>query len=256
MTKNDKSHHDYIDDIGRNFTTPGNRRDRNWNRYYYLSNRRAAQRMLAGCGREAILDLGTSNGGWYPAIQAWGFEKIYGVELHPQRAEQARGAGYDEVYNCDGAETPLPENSLDAVLSNGVFVHIIRIEDKIRVLQKVEEILKPGGSIVFNHPPTRAYGIEGDYGLRTQNSFMSPDFLIKTVHENTGLVLTDVYPTYFHWRRNQPAGLVKFLRKRITWNVTPRLLELFDRLVSVHVCPIDESDSIYYRFTKPQAPDE
>jgi ubiquinone/menaquinone biosynthesis C-methylase UbiE len=98
------------------------------------------------------------------------FHPILGVELDPQRAQQAKESGYDQVYNCDAVKIPLPDNSMDLSVSNDMFVHILELEHKIAVLKEMERVLKPGGIFILNHPMSRAFGFK-DYHVQEYFSF-------------------------------------------------------------------------------------
>ena len=94
-----------------------------------------------------MLDIGTSHGNWLPLLRQFGFSTVLGVEVDAGRAEEARQAGYDDVYNCDARSVPRPAESIDVAVSNDVFVHILRGEDKAAVVPETERLLsgrKPG----------------------------------------------------------------------------------------------------------------
>jgi ubiquinone/menaquinone biosynthesis C-methylase UbiE len=118
-----KSHRDYVEIIGGNSSTYRNYREKRWNQYYFKSLTSAVRHMHKDAERGCILDVGTSTGEWFPFLKKEGFQTIYGVELHERRAEQARAYGYKEVFHCEAQSVPLPDQSIDAAVSNEVFGH-------------------------------------------------------------------------------------------------------------------------------------
>lgn len=86
-------------------------------------------------------------------------QKYYGIDISETLLR--RLLKFKQEYNffpeaefniiCNSAETlPLPDNSIDLVISNCVFMHIAEPQLK-QVLAEIARVLKPGGSFVFNH---------------------------------------------------------------------------------------------------------
>ena len=246
-----KTHRDYLEEIGGNYTTAESNTERQWNLYYHLSHLTALRPLLSTAERGAILDLGTSDGIWYPTIKDWGFKTIYGAELHQGRAEKARTKGYKEVFICDGADIPLPENTLDVIIANAVFVQVLQPEDKIKIFQRAEKILKPGGLFIFSQPPPQPHNYPDEH-IEKHCCFVSPDRIIRMAHDHTNLHLKDLRPTYYHWRTQPCPRFLQILRNRVTWRGMPRLLNLYDRLWTHGARSLEESDNLYYSFAKPR----
>ncbi len=251
----EKSHRDYLEIIGRNRATAKGWLTVQWNRYYHRTYTSVVRRMLEGVARGSVLDAGTSNGVWFGFLKAEGFARIYGVELHAGRAQEARAKGYDEVFNCDAAETPLPEASLDAAVSNSVFVHILRLDDKIRVIQRIERLLKPGGCFVFDHASAAAYFGKRAYEVRDYCSYMPLDLLLRLVHENTSLRVADVAPTYFRWRFHRPPRWLRRIHAAMALPGVPYLLWLVDRLYTAHRLGVEDAETFYVKLVKEKSAD-
>jgi len=245
-----KSHNDYVDIIGRNWTTASGRYDIQWNKYYFKTNSRVVSNMLRNVKRELILDVGTSNGSWYEFWKSGRFKKIYGVELSKERAELARQKGYTEIFNCDAADTPLADGKLDVAVSNGVFVHILRKEDKVRVLQKMEALLKSGGYFIFNHTISEAFGFGNKFTVKEYCSFMSFDELVAMIHENTGFKIVDAKPTFFLWRNQTRPFIIKVLHRLIKFPFVPGTMRMVDKIYTTNVLGINQSDTIYLKLQK------
>jgi SAM-dependent methyltransferase len=223
-----------------------------WNRYYFSLYKTIVHAMLFDVTeRGAVLDLGTSHGNWYHFLKAEGFTKIYGVEISVSRAALAQACGYTKVFNCDAADTPLPDGSLDVVISNDVLVHILKADDKVAVIKKAADLLKPGGAMIINHPTCDAYGLERKYTVLQHCAFAPMTEMIAMVTDNTTLQLEWVSPSYFHWRHRRAPFFINGLRRLISVPLVPWLLRMIDRHWTANHRPQEEADTIYYRFRKP-----
>jgi arsenite methyltransferase len=100
---------------------------------------------------ESVLDLG-SGAGLDTIIAAWqvGPEgKVLGVDLNPNMCAKAKAnaAATGAVMECHEGrmeEIPLPDESTDVVISNGV---INLSFQKRKVIQEIFRVLRPGGRI-------------------------------------------------------------------------------------------------------------
>lgn len=251
-TANQKTHCDFVDVIGGTNATGRNRTERQWNAYYLRCYQDVVSDLLRGEGRGSVLDVGTSHGNWYSFLNSRGFKKIWGVEISPDRAAQASVHGYTKVFNCDAADVPLPPNSVDVAVSNDVFVHILQPSDKIRVVKKVEELLVPGGCLVFNHASALAFYGTPIFRIDHHCSYVSLDELIRLVHEHTGLRIVDMRPSYFHWRFVTPPRMLRVLRRIIALPVVPWVLAKVDRYWTSKRLGIEDSDYFYVKLEKPK----
>ena len=242
-----KSHHDYVHAIGETHKTAKNHRERRWNDYYSASYELVVDRMLTGTSG-TILDVGTSYGHWLPFFKHHGYSRIVGAEIDPARAEQARRAGYDEVFNTDAASLPVADDSYDVAVSNDVFVHILRREDKTAVLREVERVLKPGGIFVVNHTMSRAYGYRRDH-IEQYCSFLEFDSWIALIKYGSSFEILDFKPTYYNWRCRRPPFFVRLMRRLIDLPLVDQMLARWDRNNSWRY-PIDEADTVYVRLRK------
>ncbi len=100
---------------------------------------------------ETVLDLG-SGAGLDAVIAAWAAGpsgKVIGVDLNPSMClkAQAHAAATGSKMECHQGRMeaiPLPDKSLDVVISNGVINLSFR---KRKVIEEVFRVLKPGGRI-------------------------------------------------------------------------------------------------------------
>ena len=168
----------------------------------------------------------------------------------PDAAGIERRAGYDEVFNCDAADTPLPNESVDVALSSGVFVHILRIEDKIRVIQKVEALLKPGGTFIVNCASARAQYGSDEFRVMEHCSFMSVHDFLSLLQQHSRLRVVDLRPTYFHWRGMRKPWWLRLLRGCIVIPGMPRILAWIDRNYTARRFGPDASDTFFVKLIK------
>lgn len=100
---------------------------------------------------ETVLDLG-SGAGLDAIIASWGVGptgKVIGVDLNPSMClkAQANAAANGTAMECHEGrmeDLPLPDESVDVVISNGVINLSFR---KRRVVEEMYRVLKPGGRI-------------------------------------------------------------------------------------------------------------
>jgi len=114
-----------------------------------VGNPHVRSRLTSG---EAVLDLGSGAGldsiiaGW----QVGSDGQVTGVDLNPEMLGKARrhaaDAGLEHLEFCEGRmeDLPLPDESVDVALSNGVINLSFR---KRRVIEQLFRVLKPKGRI-------------------------------------------------------------------------------------------------------------
>jgi arsenite methyltransferase len=104
---------------------------------------------------EHVLDLG-SGSGTDAFIAAWlvgAGGRVTGVDMTDAQLAKARrlrdSRGLDHVTFCEGLieDPPVPDGSIDVVISNGVFN---LAPDKERVFRSVARVLRPGGRMAIS----------------------------------------------------------------------------------------------------------
>jgi 2-polyprenyl-3-methyl-5-hydroxy-6-metoxy-1,4-benzoquinol methylase len=110
-------------------------------------------------GARRILDVGCGIGKTGQVLRERGFEEIFGVEVAPGAADQARPY-YKEVIVGDVAGNILPfgKGFFDCIIYGDVLEHLV---DPWKVLQAHREILSDDGSIICSIPNIRYYRILG-----------------------------------------------------------------------------------------------
>lgn len=104
---------------------------------------------------ETVVDLGSGGGidAIFAAREVGTGGKVLGIDLVPEMVERAAAnAAAAGIDNCEFVEgeieaIPLPDGSVDAVISNGVVSLSVR---KARVFAEVLRVLKPGGRICLS----------------------------------------------------------------------------------------------------------
>jgi arsenite methyltransferase len=101
---------------------------------------------------EKVLDLGCGAGfdSLIAAREVGASGRVISIDMTPAMLEKARvgareaGVSNVEFYEAYAESLPVPDESIDVVISNGV---INLCPDKMAVLQEINRVLKPGGRI-------------------------------------------------------------------------------------------------------------
>jgi 2-polyprenyl-3-methyl-5-hydroxy-6-metoxy-1,4-benzoquinol methylase len=96
----------------------------------------------------SILDIGCSSGSFLSTMSggAW---KLYGIELEPSMAHQARAATGAEVFVGEVTDAEFPNEFFDVITCFDVLEHVY---DPRHVLARAFEWLKPGGILYIVAP--------------------------------------------------------------------------------------------------------
>ena len=103
---------------------------------------------------ESVVDLGSGSGtdAFVAALAVGGDGEVVGIDMTDAQLEKATGlaaaAGLDHVRFEEAMieQLPLPDGSVDAVISNGV---INLAPDKQRVFSEAARVLRPGGRLAL-----------------------------------------------------------------------------------------------------------
>ena len=160
---------------------------------------------------ETVVDLGSGSGmdALYAADHVGSSGRVVGIDFTLEQLEKARklaaGAGADHVEFLEGRieALPLPDASVDCVISNGV---INLAPDKNAVFAEAARVLRPGGrlaiaDIITEKPLTEAIVCNADLwascigGAAEQETYLqaieAAGFTIETLRVNAYAFLSD-----------------------------------------------------------------
>ena len=101
------------------------------------------------CKAEKCLDIGCGDGSFSVLLRdAFGAERMYGLEISEKATEEARKLGLTCVQSDINKETPLPfeDSFFDAIFAGNIIEHLLNPE---RFLGEVYRVLKPGGTLLL-----------------------------------------------------------------------------------------------------------
>jgi SAM-dependent methyltransferase len=147
-----------------------------YNSYHKYSHEKAVSRLLPESNGGIAADLGCAGGTYYGIIKAKNYKTVYGVDLSAKRLEKAKEKGYI-TFNTLAQNLPFKNESVDAILSIDVLVHVLKRKDREDIFKEVSRVLKKGGHFVFSIPSKKAY-VHGDYGVDKKTIYSNDDGII------------------------------------------------------------------------------
>ncbi len=164
-------------------------------------------------GGRAVLDLGCSTGFITDELDRAG-ARVTGVDIDEPGLARARARFGDRVdfVNADATSLPWPDGSVDAVICNHVYEHVV---DPEGVLAEIRRVLRPDGAVYLGLP-NRLTLIEPHYKLPSL-SWLPPAAADRYVAA-TGRA------DRYHERMRTPAGLRRLCRGLRVWDYTGTVL--------------------------------
>ncbi len=114
--------------------------------------------MIVRAGKDELKGIVLDNGcgvGMYVQHLSPLAGKVYGLEYEFDRAREAHLSS-ERIVNAAGEALPLPNNSVDLILSHEVLEHV---QDDRQVVAEMVRVLRPSGRIVI-FAPNRGYPFE------------------------------------------------------------------------------------------------
>jgi ubiquinone/menaquinone biosynthesis C-methylase UbiE len=129
-----------------------------------------------------ILDLGCGNGRnmKYPNYI------FYGVDNCEEFIKLAKLVS-SNVYLSDMTTLPFEDNLFDAIISIASFHHLSTIERRIKCLEEINRVLKPGGKILLS-----IWSINQSHNKRLNNKFVYGDNIVP-FKDNKGNIIGNRY---------------------------------------------------------------
>ena len=161
------------------------------NRAIVAERQRATRAVLNAAGylplkNHTVLEVGCGSGGVLPGMVGLGArpDRLYGVDLLPERIEGARQRYPGISYQCANAERlAFPDGHFDLVLLSTVFSSILDEEMAGNVAQETVRVLKPGGAVLwydFHHNPKNPH-VRGMTRARIGGLFPSLSMNLRSV---------------------------------------------------------------------------
>jgi SAM-dependent methyltransferase len=124
---------------------------------HYYSHTRVDLIQFIPSGTTKILEVGCGAGMTGKALRERGFEKIVGIEINEEMAQEGR-AFYDQIVIGDVEKIRLPfeKEYFDCILYGDVLEHLV---NPWQVLKDHQAVLKRGGTIICSIPNVRNYRI-------------------------------------------------------------------------------------------------
>lgn len=111
-------------------------------------NRRNILSMADPAPRESLCDLGCDDGRWTLEVaRAFGCTRLYGIEIVPARAEEARVRGVEAAVASLDQRFPFPDASMDIVHANQVIEHVPDVDN---FMAEIRRILRVGGIAIVS----------------------------------------------------------------------------------------------------------
>lgn len=155
---------------------------------------------------KVVLDLGCGTGKF---MQKFYKEttKYYGLDLSNEQLKIAREKIDDnnvELFCCSAENIPLPDNSMDVIISTWVLGTILEPDRRNKVLEEMKRVLKNDGNI---------YLVENDIGgefeeIRNRYPDIEKTKKYNDWIENSGFTIESQFETYFKFKTIDEAKKV------------------------------------------------
>jgi SAM-dependent methyltransferase len=111
-------------------------------------NRRNILELVGQESRSSMCDLGCDDGAWTMEVaRACHSDHVYGIEIVPERAEEARARGVEVVVTDLDGRFPFPDGLMDVVHANQVIEHVPDID---HFMAETGRVLRTGGVAIIS----------------------------------------------------------------------------------------------------------
>ncbi len=145
-----------------------------------------------------VLDLGCGTGKFMQKFHKETI-KYYGLDLSNEQLNIAKSKVVNdnvELICCSAENIPLPDNTIDVIISTWVLGTILEVDRRNKVLNEMKRVLKKGGNI---------YLVENDIGgefeeIRNRYPNIERTKKYNDWIENSGFTIEDRFETYFKFK--------------------------------------------------------
>jgi len=162
-----------------------------------------SEHLLPKVKNKIVLDLGCGTGKFMQKFYKEA-TKYYGLDLSNEQLKIARAKSNGdntEFFCCSAEEIPLPDNSVDIIISTWVLGTILEIDRRNKVLEEMKRVLKNDGNIylVENNIGGEFEEIRGRYPdikkTKDYNNWI----------EDNGFICDNRFETYFKFKKKEQA---------------------------------------------------
>jgi ubiquinone/menaquinone biosynthesis C-methylase UbiE len=146
--------------------------------------------------RKRVLDIACGEGYGAAALQKAGAAQVIGVDVSESTCSHARNKYSLDVRPGTAERIPLPDNSVDVVVS---FETIEHVPNPDRFLDECVRVLVPGGRLVISTPNKEIYS--GQLGVRNQYHCSE-----MTEEEFESVLRARFHDTHFYTQRPESAA--------------------------------------------------
>ncbi len=230
------SEYNNVKNIGRTYESYDSPTEKLMHQYYHRQEVKTVSKLLKKMNNknfETLVDLGSSHGFWYQNYRKMGFKKLIGIDISPERVQQAKQRGYDEVYSCNAYDLPFDNDSQNCVISNNVLVHVLQDSDKLKIFSEVKRVLRKNGIFIFSIANASGYGFKTDTARKT--SRMNTPLTIQNLLDSSGLIVEHVMPSFYTFPRVGAHPSLASFSTKIVFPITDILLRSRKNLSIVKV---------------------
>ncbi len=155
-------------------------------------------RLLGDLRGMTVLDYGTGAGRSARLLQTLGAWKVIGVDHDPNMIGQAKLNAITEIefHEITNDQIPLPDNSVDSVVSAHVFVEMKTVEVMQHAAGEIFRVLKPGGAFVLISTSPASIGHDYvSYQYKKRENLKSGDPITCVVKGEKPFEIDDTYWT-------------------------------------------------------------
>lgn len=204
------------------------------NSWWNAAMRDVAERLIGQvplANRGILLDVGCGSGQtmhWFR--QRWPGWRTVGLDVSREGLVAARTGGGECVLGGSALDLPLPDGSVDAVITLDVLQHLALGGGDLRALREIERVLKPGG-LVFIRTNAQSWPTTSDdssfnfhkySGAELREKLEATGFRVRRLGRLNALLGLAEIPREFRAKRSGGDGYVGLLadvpRQNLAWH--------------------------------------